>query len=78
MPDDEAPFMAVALDDACGAIQLAWRAGERPTSIALAPTLYAQLCAARRGELERGEPLLLLDLAVVEDAALRGSEVVVR
>jgi hypothetical protein len=62
--------LALALDDACGQIHAAWRAGHSPTTIALGPALFETVRRARRRELAAGGQLLLLDLHLVVDDRL--------
>jgi hypothetical protein len=67
--------LALALDDACGQIHEAWRAGHSPTTIALGPALFETVRRARRHELAAGGQLLLLDLHLIEDDRLVGDTV---
>jgi hypothetical protein len=67
--------LALALDDACGQIHEAWRAGRSPTTIALGPELFETVRRARHHELAAGGQLLLLDLHLVEDDGLVGDAV---
>jgi hypothetical protein len=67
--------LALALDDACGQIHDAWRAGHFPTTIALGPALFETVRRARGQELAAGGQLLLLDLHLVEDDRLVGDAV---
>jgi len=67
--------LALALDDACGQIHEAWRAGHSPTTIALGKELFDAVRGARHQELAAGGQLLLLDLHLVEDDRLVGNAV---
>jgi hypothetical protein len=71
------PSLAIALDDACGQIYLAWREGRSPTAIVLGAALFETVRAARLRELAAGSPLLILDLRVKEDDDLVGNAVYV-
>ena len=72
-----APFLAVAIDDACTEIHRHARNGRSAVKLSLGSELYSQVLAAREREVLAGAPLLLLDLPVIEDATLDRSSVVV-
>lgn len=72
------PSLAIAIDRACSQIHTAWRRGEAPSTLALSSELYAAVLAERGRERAAGGPILLLDLTLVEDPALVGSDSVVR
>lgn len=65
-----------ALDDACGLFHargVGTRA--RPTRLYVSPDVYEAIVRARAREVERGLPVLVLDLDLEVDPALHGPEV---
>jgi hypothetical protein len=64
------------LDDACGLFHAHDTGpGARPTRMYVSPDVYRAIVRARRREVERGIPLLVLDLDLEVDPSLHGAEV---
>ena len=60
-------WMSVVVDKACTQIWEAWGSGASVTSLRVSPAVYDAVAAARRGEVARHYPLMLLGLPLVAD-----------
>lgn len=59
--------MSVVVDNACTQIWDALEGGARVTSLRVSPAVYDAVAAARKGEVARHYPLMLLGLPIVAD-----------
>lgn len=59
--------MSVVVDNACTQIWDALAGGARVTSLRVSPAVYDAVAAARKGEVARRYPLMLLGLPIVAD-----------
>lgn len=63
------------LDGACTAIINGYRDGwAKPSELRVSPSGYEFVALLKRGEVSRGNPLMLLDLDVVVDHSLQGDK----
>jgi hypothetical protein len=61
------------LDDACAAILNGYKDGRtNPSELRVSPSGFECVALVKRSEVSRGNPLMLLDLAVVVDRSLEG------
>jgi hypothetical protein len=59
--------MSVVVDNACTQIWDALEGGALVTSLRVSPAVYDAVAAARKGEVARHYPLMLLGLPIVAD-----------
>lgn len=59
--------MSVVVDNACTQIWDALEGGAPVTSLRVSPAVYDAVAAARKGEVARRYPLMLLGLPIVAD-----------
>lgn len=59
--------MSVVVDNACTQIWDALEGGARVTALRVSPAVYDAVAAARKGEVARRYPLMLLGLPIVAD-----------
>lgn len=62
--------LAIVIDRACVEILQSQREGRDVTHLSVSPDVYRAVAALRTSELQRGYPLMLLDLELVADASL--------
>lgn len=67
-------WMSVVIDNACAQIWEAWGSGAPVASLRVSPDVFDTVAAARPAELARGNPLTLLGLPLVADAAVASYE----
>jgi hypothetical protein len=66
--------LAVVLDRACEEILQAWEDGRRPTRLIVSPSAYEAITGARHREVQRGFPVLVLDLELALDTDVPDEE----
>jgi hypothetical protein len=68
----------VVLDRACEEILQAWEVGQRPTRLIVSPGAYEAITGARRREIQRGNPVMVLDLELELDTDVRDEEALIQ
>ncbi|MQA87379.1 MAG: hypothetical protein GEV03_22810 [Streptosporangiales bacterium] len=64
--------LGVVIDEACAAVFAARDAQRRVTTLRVSPAIYEAIVQGKARELERGNPVMVLGLDVVNDASLSG------
>ncbi|HZD65128.1 MAG TPA: hypothetical protein VE152_03425 [Acidimicrobiales bacterium] len=72
--DDKVAVSVGTLLDDVGTVLLGVGRADRPRRLVVSDEMFTAILAARREEIARGNPLMLLDLDVVADATLAGNE----